>query len=236
MITDQKYPADRLEVAKEVFDLLRGNGLAVDVFVDFLLAVNDANEAVPVLLHQIAGVEPFIGVESIGAVRRVEVSPHNVGTTHHELAVVGQGELDPRQGRAERVILVSSRRRHGDPAGGLGHAEAAHQLDPVSLEEAEDLRVEITGRRQPPPQTRTDDSPQGRLDLGVVGRHHVHRLADKVKELHPLHWDADEDGDPQPAHLPGQAVDAGILGKAVGRTPEDATSELEEAAECVEEG
>ena len=63
VISDQKDPAHGLEVPKEVFDLLRGDRLAAGVLVDLLLAIDDPDEPVIVHLHQIAGVEPALGVE-----------------------------------------------------------------------------------------------------------------------------------------------------------------------------
>ena len=45
------------------------------------------------------------------------------------------------------LLALLARRRHRDPAGAFGHAEAARQLDAVALEEAEDRGVEMARGR-----------------------------------------------------------------------------------------
>ncbi len=235
MVADQEDPAHRVEVAEQVLDPLRRDGLALDVLVDLLLAVDDAEVAELVALHEVAGVEPSVGVERRRPIGRIEVADHHVGPADEHLAVLGERHLDAGQREAQGVVPVVAGRCHRDAAGGLGHAEAAHQLDTAILEEAEDLRVEVAGRRQTPAKRAAGQPARHEVELLVAGGVNVDLAADPLVELHPLHRNADEDGRPELLHLANQRLDVGALGEAVGRTPEDATGHLEEASEGVEE-
>ncbi len=63
VVTDQEHAFDRLEVAKEVLHALRRHRLALDVLVDLLLAVHEAEMSGLVLLHEIAGAHPAVGFD-----------------------------------------------------------------------------------------------------------------------------------------------------------------------------
>ena len=83
------------------------DGLALDVLVDLLLPVHQAVEAVLVLLHEVAGVEPS-SASKPGSSAGLEVPLHHVGPAHQQLAVGGQAQLDPGERAAQGVVAVAA--------------------------------------------------------------------------------------------------------------------------------
>ncbi len=161
VVADEKDPRHRIEIAEEVLDLLRRDGLALDVLVDLLLAVDHVELADGVPFHQIAGVEPALFVEGRSALGIVEIAHHHVGSADDEFAVVGEFGLDTGQRDTEGVLDIAPGHGHGDAAGGFGHAETAHEFDPVALEEPEDLGIEIAGGGEAPAELSAGDAVDG---------------------------------------------------------------------------
>ena len=180
MVADQEGAADGFDITEEVLHALGCDGLAADVLVDLLLAIDQPQVTVFFPLHQVAGVEPALLVEGGLAVRRVEVADHHVRSADQQFAVLGEGRVDARQGSAQRSVTVVARHRHRDAAGGLGHAEAADEVDTLALEEAEDLGVEVACGGQPESQPAAGDLLRGGGQFLVRGLQHVRLLRDQL--------------------------------------------------------
>ena len=233
VVAHQEGLADGLEVAEEVLDARRGDGLAGAVLVDLLLAADDAE--VPVLHgHQVAGVEPAVGLVRAGLLRpAVQVAGRDVDAADHQLAVVGPAALDAGEGNADRAVHVAARRRHGDAAGGLGHAVAGAELDAGLVEVLEDHRVEVACRREAVAQPGSGDDPQvaGGLDLVLGGRLPGGRLL----QLDPLLGDRDEDRRLDGAEVLQQRDLRGGAGEGVGGAPPEGAQQLQPPPEGVVE-
>ncbi len=216
------------------------DGLAAVVLVDVLDAVDDLVIAVGLALEDVAGGEPVVafgvaGGEGDGAARAglLEVAGH-VMAADLQLALGAQAGPDAGKRQAVRAVDVAARRGHGDAPGRLGHAEAAHQLDAVAGEEAEDAGIEVAGRRQAPLQARPDDlADEGRRVR--PGRGGVQALQALLVELDPADGDADEAGRPDPGQQAEERLGRRIAGEDVGAAPVDGPEHLQEAAEGVVE-
>src|SRR5262249_32221704 len=125
----------RLEIA---LDVLRRDVLAAGGDEDVLLAVGDAHEAVRVDLRDVARAKPAVVRQYLRGCRRVAVvAGEDRPASDQELAVVGEPELEARQGSPdgpEPVVLRRVRR-----CGGRALREA------VALEDPDAERVEELG-------------------------------------------------------------------------------------------
>ena len=202
-VADEESPLDPRHAGELVLDLARRDGLAAVVLVDVLDPVDDLVVAVGLPLEDVAGREPVVllriapGIGDRVAGPFVLEIPGDVVPRDLELAVGAEAGLQAGQGQAVGAVDVAPRRGHGDAPGPLRHAEAAHQLDAVAREEAEDARVEISRRREPPRHARPDDLADDSRRVGP-GRRGVDPLQAALVELGPAHRDADEAGRPDP--------------------------------------
>ena len=136
-------PARLLEV---VLDVGRSQVLAAGGDDDVLLAAGDPQEAVLVERAEVPGAEPAVGV--LGLRGRLGIAPvlaEDVGPPHQHLAVVGDPDLDARQGAADRPDLLIVERVDGAHPAGLGQSVALQHGNPAGQEEAEDLRRDRGG-------------------------------------------------------------------------------------------
>ncbi len=159
--------------------------------------------------------------------RVVEVGPH-VGPRDLQLAFIAEPGAHARERDAHRAVLVLPGRRHGDPPDRLGHPEAARQLHPVALEEAEDRGVEVARGGEAPAQAVAHHRPHRGL---AVFRPRERALA----QLRPAPRDADEPGRADPRQGARQGLERRVPGERVRAAPEQHPEHLEVAAEGVEE-
>ena len=203
-----------------------GDRLPPGVLVDVLDAVDDLEVAARPPHEHVAGGEPALLAR--GRRRVVEVSA-DVGAGDLEFADRAEAGADPGKRKAHRTVLVLARRRHRDPAGALGHAEAAAQLDAVPLEEAEHRRVEVARGGEPPAQAVAHDRAHGARALGVARREAA------LAQLRPAPRDPDEAGRPHAGQRGGERLEGRVPREHVGAAPEEHPEHLEVAAEGVEE-
>jgi hypothetical protein len=144
LIPDQERLRHHVEVPVQVLHALRNDRLALAVLVDLLLAVHEPVVSVIVHGDDIAGREPALVVHAAVAVVRLEVPGHHVGAADEKLPVVGDAQLDARQGATDGAVAVSARGGHGDAAGRLGHAVPAAQGDARPVHRAKHDGVEVS--------------------------------------------------------------------------------------------
>ena len=236
VISDEECAPDGLEVAEQVLDALGRDGLALDVLVDLLLAIYQAVVAVGGEVHQIASGQPTVGVQGRFALGRVQVTGHHVGAADQKLTVLGEPGFDSRKREPKRIVAILPGRRHRDAAGGFRHAETAHQLDALALEEAEDVGVQIARRGKPPTQAAPRQVARGLKQLLITGLERIGLARDDLVELGPLLGNADERGRPGLLHGPDHRCDVGVVEEMVRGAPVHAAQHLQEAAEGVEQG
>ena len=129
--------ADERVLLEEALDVGRGQVLAAGGDDQLFLAVDDLEVAVAVQLADVAGVQPALGVDQLGRRLRLPEVPGGVDRApDQDLAVVGQADLDPGQGRADGADLDLARPVAGGHPGGLGHAV---HLDQGQAEGGEEL-------------------------------------------------------------------------------------------------
>ncbi len=124
-VTHQKDLLYIFKIPEIIFNLLRGNCLAFDIFVNFFLPVNYFIESVSILLHDVAGGEPAINKSRV-LMSIVIISHHHISAFNQQLSILTYFCFNTRKGTPQRILNIFSGWSHGDSAGGFGHAETAH--------------------------------------------------------------------------------------------------------------
>ena len=148
-------PATPLE---EVLDPPRRDGLPPAVLVDVLHPVDDLHLVVVERAEDVTGRQP--SVDAVDLEGRIGGDPgplvgevaRNVGATDEHLAAFGVVQIDAGKGAPHCLVDVLPWRAHRDAAGGLGHAEAAAEVDAVALEEAKRPWLEVPRGGEAPAQ------------------------------------------------------------------------------------
>ena len=239
-VAGQEGALDAGHALEQRLDPARGDGLAPVVLVDVLDPVDDLHLPAGRVAEEVARGQPVLVAARVGhrqvAGRAVlgQVAG-DVDAGDLQLVLLAEAHLDPGQGDAHRVLLVVVGRGHGQAAGALGHAEAAAQAHALAVEEAEHLRVQPAGGRQPPVQAIAHHRAQDLRRLAAA-RLLARQFEGAVADLHPAHRHADQAGGPHLGQLAQQGVGRGAAGEDVGAPPEDGAQHLQVAAEGVEEG
>src|ERR1051325_2059380 len=96
-----------------LFDRLRRDVLATGSLEQLLLAIRNAQEAVLIDRADVAGLEPAVAREhGSRLVRLVVITAHHVWTTHFDLAVFGNANVDVRNcftNRADAIVFDPAR-------------------------------------------------------------------------------------------------------------------------------
>ena len=224
-VAHEERPLHARHVGQAPLDGGRGDRLPAGVLVHVFQAVDDLEVAARPPHEDVAGRRPAL--LSRGDRQVVQVGPH-VGPRDLELALGAEPGPDAGKGDAHRAVLVLPGRRHGDPPDRLGHAEAAAQLHPVALEEAEDRGVEVARRGEAPAQAVAHDRPQGRFPA-------FGPREGALAQLRPAPRDADEPGRADPGQGARERLERRVPGEHVRSAPEQHPEHLEVAAERVEE-
>lgn len=156
---------------KSLLDLLGGDILAALGLEEALGAAGDHQAAVFVEVTDVAGVEPAIGIERLGAVfRQVPVAGADRAALEVDDATLGVSsgagqrnelDFDTRNHLAHSADLVGSRAVGGDGTTGLGQAVALHDVEADALVEADHLGRDGGATRAHYAQTTTETSADG---------------------------------------------------------------------------
>lgn len=231
-VAHHEAPCDARNVGQLLLDGPWGHRLPLGVLVDVLDPVDDLVISAFPLPKDVAGGKPVVPIRVGGRIPQVagHVVPGDL-----ELSFGADPGLQPRQGNSHRVVLVGSRRGHGDSPRRLRHPESAAELHPVPLEKMEGRRFQGPRRRETPAETVSHHAPEGGGTLGLFPRG-IHCLQALLLDLLPATGDGDEAGGPDPLQPCQQGFQGRVSGEDVGTAPEEHSRHLQVPPEGVVEG
>ncbi len=187
-VAGQKRPAYAGDSLEELLHAARRHRLPAAVLVDVLDAVDDLEIPAGPRAEDVPRPDPPLLARRGG--RRSQFAS-DVRARDLHLSGFGETDVDAGERDADGAVLVFAGGRHRDAAGCLRHPEAAREGDAAPLEEAEDRRLEESGRREPPREPPAGDlADRGGLLLRSAPR--AGPPLAPLEELLPARRDADE--------------------------------------------